>query len=305
MVLRIVAFSIILFTLQSCVNNYVRLPSSVAQVYTNSDVQQGLLLAAQNNVLINIPEATTREFEKSEIDHSCRTMKEPLWSEKLSVYLNEFRKRPELLSRFHILELKRGDKPQIQIQKDLDGAITLSIQFAKVENYGKVSIQTRLPCRGSVAEYLGRDLIVTEYDFPAIDSLVVALKELPEKKPVARFQFANDFLIYLAERGTLFKFTHEMSFEKTGQGQYIMAELLNRLALESKQPFKQHTNYWFKQINQNSKQAQLIQMFAAIQDKELKAGVRVDTRGEVSQKVIGDSDLTYLYITYTKKTSRH
>jgi len=89
-----------------------------------------------------------------------------------------------------------------------------------------------------------------------------------------------------------------MSFEKTAQGQYVMAELLNRLAQETKDSFKQHTNYWFKQINANSKQAQLIQMFAVIPDKELKAGVRVDTRGEISQRMLGDSDLTYLYITY-------
>ncbi|MGZ3724280.1 MAG: hypothetical protein ACXWPX_04380 [Pseudobdellovibrio sp.] len=290
---------LVLFIFQSCVSNYVRLPNSVAQVYSNTDIQQALMLAAQNNILINIPEATTREFEKSEIDHSCREIKEPLWSEKLSVYLNEFRKRPELLSKFHVIELKRADKSAIDIQKDLDGAVTLSIQFAKVENYGKVSFQTKLPCKGSVAEYFGRDIVKTDYTFPAIDSLVLALQALPDKKEIPRFQFANDFLIYLAERGTMFKFTHEMSFEKTGQGKYIMAELLNKLAEETKQPFRQHTNYWFKQINENSKQAQLIQMFAAIQDKELKAGVRVDTRGEISQKVFGDSDLTYLYITYT------
>lgn len=298
MVAKILGFAVVLIGLQSCVSNYIRLPNSVAQVYSNSEVQQSLMLVAQNNILIHVPEATTREFEKSEIDQSCRQMREPLWSEKLATYLNEFRRRPELLSRFHVIELKRGDKSEVQIQKDLDGATTLSIQFVKVENYGKVSIQTRLPCKGSVAEYLGRDLVKTDYEFPEIESLVLALQSLPDKKPVPRFQFANDFLLYLAERGTIFKFTHEMSFEKTTQGTYVMAELLNRLAQESKDAFKQHTNYWLKQINAHSVQAQLIQMFAMIPDRELKAGVRVDTRGEVSQRMHGDSDLTYLYITY-------
>ena len=296
---RVLTFMVLGFVVQSCVSSYVRLPSSVAQVYSNNDIQQALMLAAQNNILIHIPEATTREFEKSEIDHTCRLIKDPLWSEKLSVYLNEFRKRPELLSRFHVLEIKRADKAGVQIQKDLDGAVTLSIQFVKVENYGKVGFQTKLPCKGSVAEYFGRDLIKTDYSFPEIDQLVLALQAIPDKREIPRFQFSNDFLVYLAERGTLFKFTHEMSFEKTAQGKYIMAELLNKLALETKQPFAQHTNYWFKQINENSRQAQLIQMFAAVQDKELKAGIKVDTRGEISQKVFGDSDLTYLYITYT------
>jgi hypothetical protein len=298
-VLRLVAFFSLAALLTSCVTNYIRLPNSVAQVYSNSDIQQALMLAAQNNILINIPESTTREFEKSEIDQSCRQIKEPLWSEKLSVYMNEFRKRPELLSRFHIIEIKRGDKAGIQIQKDLDGAVTLSVQFVKVENYGKVTIQTRLPCKGSIAEYLGRDLVKTAFNFPEIENMVLTLQQLPEKKDIPRFQFTNNFLVYLAERGTIFKFSHEMSFEKTSHGRYVMAEILNRLADEVKQGFKQHTNYWFKQINVNSKQAQLIQMFAVLPDKELKAGVRVDTRGEISQKVFGDSDLTYLYITYT------
>jgi hypothetical protein len=275
-----------------------RLPSSAQQVYGNSDIQQALLLLAQNNVLINIPEATTREFEKSEIDQKCREIKEPVWSEKLSVYLNEFRKRPELLDRFNIIEMKRGDKADVKIQKDLDGAVTLSVQFVKIENYGKVSFQTKLPCNGSVAEYLGRELVKTDFDFPNLEKFVLALQSLPAKKDLPRFQFSSQFLSYLAERGAILKFSHEMSFEKTAQGKFVMVELLNKLAEEVKQPFHQHINYWFKQINTQSTQAHLVQMFALLQDKELKAGVRVDLKSESSVKIAGESDLTFLFMTY-------
>ncbi len=298
MYLRFGVIALFFIIIQSCISTYVRLPSSVAQVYSNVELQQSLLLAAQNNILIHIPEGTTREFEKSEIDQNCRQIQEPLWSEKLSIYLNEFRKRPELFNRFHVIELKRADKPQVLIQKDLDGATVVSIQFIKTENYGKVSYQTKLPCKASVAEYFGRDLVKTDYEFPPIQDLVLALQQQSEKKDIPRFQFANEFLMYLAERGVIFKFTHELSFEKTAQGRYVMADLLNKLALETKLPFQQHTNYWLKQINANSKQAQLIQMFAVLPDKDLKAGVRVETKGELSQIVFGESDLTYLYITY-------
>ncbi len=284
--------------LGSCVGPLVRLPSSAQQVYGNSDIQQALLLVAQNNVLINIPEATTRDFEKSEIDQKCRETKDPLWSEKLSVYLNEFRKRPELLERFHIIEIKRGDSADIKVQKDLDGGVTLSVQFVKLENYAKVSFQTKLPCNGTIAEYLGRGLVRTDFDFPSVEKFVLALQSLPAKKVLPRFQFSSQFLSYLAERGALFKFTHEMSFEKTAQGKFVMVELLNKLAEDVKQPFHQHVNYWFKQINAQSTQAHLIQMFALLQDKELKAGVRVDLKSESSVKVAGDADLTYLYMTY-------
>ena len=275
-----------------------RLPTSVEQVYTNNSIQQGLLLVAQNNILINIPEATTREFEKSEIDQNCRDLKEPLWSEKLATYLNEFKKRPELLSKFHIIEMKRGDKAQVLVEKDLDGAATLSIQFVKFENYAKVSVQTKLPCKGTIAEYLGRELVKTNYDFPSAQNFVSTLQTLPDKKELPRFQFSTEFLSYLAERGAIFKFSHEMSFERTAQGKYVMAELLNKLASEAKEVRLEHMNFWFKQINTVSTQAHLIQMFAAQQEKTLKAGVRVDLRNENSQKILGESDLTYLFISY-------
>ena len=295
---RLAILSAAVVSLNSCVSSYVRLPNSAAQVYGNSDIQQSLMLVAQNNILIHIPEATTREFEKSEIDQSCRQMKEPLWAEKLSQYLNEFRKRPELLSRVHVIELKRADKSDVSIQRDLDGAVTLSLQFVKLENYEKVGFQTKLPCKGSLAEYLGRDLIKTNYEFPEIDKMVLSLQNLPERREIPRFQFNNEFLVYLAERGAILKFTHELSFEKTSQGKFIMPEMLNRLGAESKQAFHQHMNYWFKQINQMSKQAEIIQMFSLVADKELKAGVRVDSRGELTQKVFGESDLTYLFLSY-------
>lgn len=299
MLQRLLVITGVLLFLGSCISSYVRLPSSAKQVYGNGDIQQSLLLLAQNNILVNIPEATTREFEKSEIDQKCRSIKEPLWSEKLSVYLNEFRKRPELLSRFHVIEMKRADTADVRVQKDLDGAVTLSINFVKLENYGKVSFQTKLPCNGSIAEYLGRELVKTNYDFPGIEKFVLTLQNLPEKKDLPRFQFSNNFLSYLAERGAMFKFSHEMSFEKTAQGKYVMAELLNKLSEEVKQPFHQHLNYWFKQINEQSTQAHLIQMFAALPDREIKAGVRVDAKNENSSvKAAGEADLTYLYITY-------
>lgn len=262
-------------------------------------MQQLLLLAAQNNILFHIPEATTREVEKTEIDLKCREIEEPLWAEKLSAYLNEFRKRPEFLTRFNIIEMKRGDSSQVQIQKDLDGAVTLSIQFVKIESRGKVGIQTKIPCSSSVAEFLNREIIKTDYEFPTIESFNLTLQKLPERPSVPRFQFSNLFLSYLAERGVIFKFSHEMSFEKTTKGLYVMADVLNKLGEDTKQPFHQYLNYWFKQISEQSTQAQLIQMFAVLSDKESKSGVHVESEGDHARRVLGESDLTYVFTTYT------
>ncbi|MFZ3230929.1 MAG: hypothetical protein WA160_12040 [Pseudobdellovibrio sp.] len=304
MAIRIVLSSIFLIlsatTLVSCITTPIRLPQNVSQVYSNSEIQQSLLLAAQNNILFYIPEATVREVEKTEIDQKCRKIEEPFWAQKLSAYLNEFKKRPEFLTRFHILELKRGDTSQINIQKDLsDGAITLSIEYAKIESRGKVSYQTNLPCAGSIAEYVGRDLIKTDFDFPTTIMLAEALQKLSERPVVARFNFSNVFLTYLAERGVIFKFNHEFSFEKSNDKKFVMAEILNRFGEETKDPFHKYLNYWFKEISKKSTQAELIQMFAVIPDKEQKSGVRVESDGEQARRVLGQSDLTYLFTSYS------
>ncbi len=298
-----VTFTLIFITLSlvsfsGCLSTPVRLPQSANQVYSNSDVQQGLLLAAQNNILFYIPESTVREVEKSVVDQKCRKIEDPFWADKLTEYLNEFKKRPELLTRFHILEMKRGDQSKVQIQKDLDGAVTLSIEFVKIESRGKINYQTNLPCQGSMAEYLDRDLIKTDFDFPTPEDLALVLQKSPEKPEVPRFQFSNAFLTYLAERGVIFKFNHEFSFEKTNFGKYVMAEILNNLAVESKDPFHKYINYWFKEIAEKSTQAQLIQMFAVVSQKDPSSGVRVDSDGEQARKMLGLSDLTYVYTSY-------
>lgn len=295
-----VLFSIsILCLFAGCFSSQVRLPSSVNQVYQNSEIQQVLGMAAQNNILFHISDVTIREVEKTEIDQKCREIDEPLWAEKLSVYLSEFRKRPELLTRFHILEIKRGDTSQVQIQKDLDGAVTVSIQFVKIESRGKVQLESKLPCKGSIAEYLGREIVKTDFDFPTIEQFTAILQKQPERALVPRFQFSNEFLSYLAERGVIFKFTHEMSFEKTTKGHYVLADIMNQLSEDSKQPFHKHLNYWFKQISEKSTQAQVIQMFGLISEKDLKSGIKVESEGDHKIRLMGESDLTYVYTSYS------
>ena len=298
-------FSISIFVLiAGCFSKPVRLPSSVNQVFKNSDVQQILGMAAQNKILFHIPEVTVREVEKTEIDPKCREVEEPMWAEKLTVYLSEFRRRPELLTKFHILEIKRGDSSQVQIQKDLDGAVTVSMQFVKIESRGKVQLDTKLPCKGSIAEYLGRELIKTDYEFPSPAAFSVALEKLPERKDVPRLQFSNDFIAYLAERGVIFKFNHEMSFEKTTKGQFVLAEVMNQLSQEIKQPFHKYLNYWFQQISEKSVQAQTVQMFAVIPDREAKSGVKVEAEADHSRKVSGESDLTYVFTSYNVENEK-
>lgn len=285
-------------SIYGCVSQDLRLPATAGEVYKNTDLQQSLMMAAQNNILFVISNDALTDLEKTEVDIKCRSFESPFWSEKLSVYLNYIRQHPEWFSRFHVLEIKKGDQAQVQMQKDLDGATVLSIQYVMTEVRGKVSYKTKIPCEGRLAESIGKDIIKTNFEFPATEAFAKILTDSPDRARVDRFQFANDFLMYLAERGTIFKFGHEQSFERNSKGQHIMALALNKMATEVNSKNMGYLNLWLKKINQNSRQAELIQMFGLVNDNEIKAGVKVDTSGEFARKTMGQPDLTYLYMTF-------
>jgi len=286
-----------------CVSQDLRLPSSANEVYKNSDVQQSLMMAAQNNILFAISNESLNDYEKTEIDAKCKSTSNPFWAEKLTVYLNYMRQHPEWFSKFHVLEIKKGDHAQIQLQKDLvDGARVLSIQYVMSEVRGKVTFKTQLPCQGSLAEYIGQPLVKTDFDFPSKDQMEQVLAAAPDKEKIDRFDFSSAFLMYLAERGAIFKFSHEQSFEKINK-KYVLATALNKLAQEIKKQNFGFVNLFLKKINQNSNQAEVIQLFGLVNDKELKAGLKVDSQtGDVDFIKSQQPSLTYLYLSYRTDT---
>ncbi len=287
-----------------CVSSELRMPSSLSEVYSNSQMKQSLMMAAQNRILFNLPAETLVESEKTEIDNRCRQFQNPFWSSKLSVYLNIFRSRPDLFSKFHVIEIKKGDAASVEIQKDMDQVSVLKIQYVKSESRGKVVQSTNLPCQGNLAEYIGREIAKIEFEFPSTSDVQMALEKSADKKEnVARFDFSTDFLMYLAERGTLFKFSHELSFEKLPTGQYVLVQLMNSYSEEVRKlgkstAAKPHLNLWIKKINENSKQAELIQFFSVENDQKLKSGIKVDGEKEISKLNSGSMDLTYLFTSY-------
>lgn len=285
--------------LVGCVSPTLRLPQNTAQVYPQAKIQQGLLLAANNSILFNIPDATLREIEKSEVDMKCRTVDGPVWDQQLSRYLAEFEKYPEILNKIHILEIKRGDVPRVTVQKDLDGAVTASIEFVKIESQGKIDYKTNLPCSGSISDYIGHYLTKTDFDFPPPHVFTETLKKLSDRPQVERLSFNNDFLNYLAERNAFLKFNHELSFEKYDSKKFAFVEMMDLLAQQVKKPFHQYLNYWFQQISQKSKQAELFQMFALVSDSDQKMGIKVDSENEQTRRAQGQLALTYLYMGYT------
>lgn len=286
----------------SCVSSSLRFPSSTEEIYKHSDLKQNLLLAAQNNILFHIPQDTLFESEKTVVDSKCQVTQKPFWSEKLSVYLSAMRSQPQFFTKFHILEIKKGDAAKVALEKDLDGALILSIQYGKSESRGQVTMKTHLPCESQkIVEFLGQEIIKTQYDFPTIDQLKLVLNQAVEKKSVKRFEFSNDFISYLAERGFILKFNHELSFEKNTKNQFVMIEVLNKLSRELKlKKDNKHVQLWMKILNDANKADDIVQMFSIENQSDQKAGLKTGIKFIFDQKNISENQfLNQLYITYT------
>jgi hypothetical protein len=253
-------------------------------------------MAAQNNVLFHIPQDTLFESEKNEIDSRCKETQKPFWTEKLSVYLNMMQSNPEWFTRFHVIEIKKGDTSKVVLEKDLDGATILSIQYGKVESRGTVNLKTNLPCTtGRLAEYLGKEIIKTQFEFPAVSEVRKILNAASTRTTIKRFDFSNDFISYLAERGFILKFNHEISFEKNTANKFVLVELLNKLSRDLvKKKDHKHVNLWMKILNEARKSDEIIQMFSLENQKQLKSGLKFTINESHSES----ENYPYLYMSY-------
>lgn len=298
MKLRYILSSMVLMGLAQvgCVSSTLRFPSSTEEIYGYNHLKQNLLLAAQNNVLFHIPQDTLFETEKNEIDSRCKEVQKPFWTEKLSVYLNMMQTNPEWFNRFHVIEIKKGDAPKVVLENDLDGATILSIQYGKVESRGTVNLKTSMPCaNGRIAEYLGKEITKTQFEFPTVPDVRKVLSAAGTRKTVKRFEFSNQFISYLAERGFILKFNHEISFEKNTSNKFVFVEVLNKLSNElGKRKDNKHVNLWMKILNDARKSDEIIQMFSLENQKQLKSGLKFS----VNETNSDSQSYPYLYMSY-------
>ena len=297
----ILCFIVIGLAQFGCVSPDLRFPASSDEIYGFNHLKQNLLLAAQKNVLFHIPQETLFETETNEIDARCKEVKKPFWTEKLSVYLNLMQSNPEWFNRFHVIEIKKGDTSQVLLEQDLDGATILSIQYGKVESRGVVNLKTNLPCeKGRIAEYLGKEITKTQFDFPSIPDVRKILSSASNRKTVKRFDFSNKFISYLAERGFILKFNHEISFEKNSENKFVFAEVSNKLSRElGQQKDNKHVNLWMKILNEARKSDEIIQMFSLENQKQLKSGLKFSVNEDNSES----ESYPFLYMSYNVEES--
>ena len=293
-----------------CVSSTIRLPASFKPKY-NTKIVTSLRNAAVNGVLFQVSDSVFRDVPARQVDR-CRKAEEPGWSAQLLSMLEVLDTKPQYYNKFHIIDIKRGDKPRVEIVKDIYDATYLTITYTKRETREKVGPGTVVPCMESNFDYQGKDLVTTNIDWPNIEEFKLVLNQAPVKQKLANYEFNTDFLVYLAERQTVLKMSPEVPFAKRMTGEPFLKYWLDTMAQElpaqptvgqKEQPAEEleFINYWLKEIATHSKQANMIQFFGLHQETGLSYGVQVDTVGKFSRKLANYQEPTYLFVSFGER----
>lgn len=288
-----------------CVSSSSRLPASFKPKY-NTKIVNSLTAAATNGVLFQINDSVFRDVPAKAFER-CRKAEDPTWIQSFMGLLEILDKNPQYYNKFHIVDFKRGDRASADISKDIDGLIYLNITYAKRETREKITAANQLPCTDGVVDAVGKDIVVTNIDWPNAEEISLVLKQATNKAKIERFQFNTEFLVFLAERQTILKISPEVAFERTFQGEYFLNTWLEKMAQEvrSKDFSVDYVNYWLKEISTRSKQANQIQFFGLHSESGLSYGVQVDTVGKFTRKLNSYQEPTYLFMSYRQQNGEY
>lgn len=296
--LRFVFVFVIAALIGACTHSPPRMPQSTPANYNPAHVRL-IKMAAENGLFFQISDAVIRDVPSRSAGDQCRRMGEAPWIDQLYATLEVFEKEPRLLSKVHIVEFRRGDKSKAEISKDLDGAVTLVISYAKTETRQRIESLSDIPCSNSNLDMMGKDVVATAFEWPTPAQIAAPMQSLEDRPPVERLNVDRRFLVWLGERLTLFRLTPELAFEKTPNGKSLLPEAFRQWASEVGGGANTDAlDYWLREISLKSKLGAGVKFFALKRDNEMSTGIAVDSVGKFARKMSGSADPTAPYLSY-------
>lgn len=283
----------------ACTGAPKREPQSTLPSY-NSERVRLLRLAAENGVLFSIPDSVLRDVPVYSAGDRCRKFSEGPWLEKVYGVMSVFERQPQLLGKIHVIEFRRGDRAGVELSKDLvDNAVTLTVSYAKVVRTQTIETLSDIPCPDGDMSLLKKDVTHTDFEWPDARSIAAALAAAEDRPKVERYDFDRRFLIWLAERMTILRLTPELAFERSPNGQPLIALMLGRLS----EDLAQHgappsLEYWLKEISERSRMGAGLKFFSVVRDRQLSTGLSVESAGKFARRMNGYSDPTAPFISY-------
>lgn len=261
--------------------------------------------AADNRLLFQIPDQTFKDFNTLEVGDKCRKQIEPFWPKAVYFLLEVLNQNPQLYAKIHSVEIKRGDRPNLEINKDLDGGTTMVLLYSKTESHKTIQSLMDIPCSSQSLDLIGKDLVEVSFSIPDAKEIIEKLSLLPNKLAIERFNFNTTFLHFLASRQSLLRFTPELAFEKTSEGQPLIVELFNDLSTSIKPDSNfESLDYWLRDISLNSKHSDKLKLFSIRRDSDLSYGLETGTESEIQRKINGTTSPTMAYLSYKIETDK-
>lgn len=294
--LRLTWMSAALLLLVACTHSPPRMPANIKAEF-NAEKTRLLRLAADHGVLFQIPESVIRDLPSKSAGDRCRKTENGQWAQQVYSILETFQQFPTYAQKIHVIEFKRGDRAHAEISRDLDGATHLVVSYSKVESRQRIHSLSDIPCSGASMELVGRDMVVTEFEWPDTSMITKVLASLPNRPDVARFRIDPTFLRWLADRMTIFRLTPELAFEKTHLGEPLLPVYFAQMSREIQSPHPA-IEFWLHEISQRSRLGQDILFFGLKKDLQGSLGIQVDSAGKFARKMNGFVDPSYPYLSY-------
>lgn len=291
----VVAF---LFLTVACTHSPVRVPQS-APVNYNPARMKLIKMAAENGLFVQISDAVIRDVPVRAVGDQCRRVEDGPWVDQIYATLAVFEKEPRLLPKIHIIEFRRGDKPAADISKDLDGAVTLVISYAKTETREKIDSLADIPCANGELDMIGKDVVFTTFEWPTPAQIASPMYVLDDRPTVERLNVDRRFTVWLGERMTLFRLTPELAFEKTPTGKPLLPEAFAQWSAEiAGNAPTDALDFWLREITLKSKLGTGVKFFTLKRDLGGTVGVHVDSVGKFARRMNGFADPTSPYLSY-------
>lgn len=251
-----------------------REPNSVKYEFDSAKVQL-LSWAAQNRIMFQFPDSTFNDVSVSQIQDSCKTLKEPAWSEAVFTTLENLKKNPALQNKIHVIEVKRGETPNVETTKDLDGVTYLVLTYSVSTKKSVITDLAQIPCDNKTSLMMGEELSETNFVLPSPVLISKTLKELPVRAIPDRWKFNIEFLKFLASKMTILRFSADLGFERSADGQFFLSQFLDEQATAVRKNHFTAFDYWLSEITQHSHTGSYLKIMALVQDKQLGYGMGV------------------------------
>ncbi len=272
-----------------------RQPNNVQFEYDSAKVQL-LTWAAQNRIMFQFPEATFGDVALVHTKETCKTLKEPVWSEAVFSTLENIKKNAALQNKIHVIEVKRTEKPQVEISKDLDGVTYLILGYSASETKSVIRDISQVPCETDSAVLVGEEKTAVDFNLPSKIQISKAISELPARITPDRWKFKTDFPLFLVKNMTVLKFTSELGFERSADGQFFFVQFLEDQAqLMGKNQFHSF-NFWLSEIAQRSHAGSYLKIVALISDKQLTYGMAASQQSQ---------GLAYPFLSYKSQEGKY